>query len=247
MRLQNLPQPLLGKEGSGKNDFHQPSGENHRSPCAEKHRDASAEGHRSLFVEEHRNPCVEDHRSVVVIDARGDFYPPAALRYGIALDRIIIIRPKDAMEAFWATDQSLRCSGVAAVIAPLTELDDLRSRRLQLAAESSGSIGLVIRPARRRTKSFAAVRMLVESVGWHGRVPLARGVFEEHGRAPAEALRYPCHPSMSFTGDVHPCRITLLKVREGTPVQPFVVDLHHETGAFPVHSVPVDRPVAKRA
>ncbi len=167
---------------------------------------------------------------IVIVDGRGDFYPPAAPRHGIALDRLLVVRPSCEKEAFWATEQSLRCPAVVAVIAPLSRLDERNSRRLQLAAKSSGCVGLVLRPSHRREKSFAAVQMLVEGVGV-GTDP--------RSPRPVGRSRLPSH--------AHLCRITLLKVREGMPVESFLVDLHHETGAVSSLSVPVNRPLAKRA
>jgi hypothetical protein len=163
------------------------------------------------------NAAEKDHRSIVLIDALGDFYPPAARQHGIEFDRLIVLRPRNERDAFWAVDQSLRCPAVAVVIAPLTRLDDLLSRRLQLAAESSGCMGLILRSARRRTKSFAAVQMLLESV--------------DYREAEKSAAR--------------PCRITLLSVREGMPTEPLLVDLHHETGLGTLSPLPVDRSAAK--
>ena len=106
----------------------------------------------------------DDPRCLVLVDTTKDFYPPAAWQHGIAFDRLIVIRTNHWQEAFWAVDQSLRCRAVATVIATLPPLDERRSRRLQLAAKSSGCLGLILRPARGRTKSFAAVRILIESV-----------------------------------------------------------------------------------
>jgi len=100
---------------------------------------------------------------IVLIDTHGDFYPPAAEAFGISLDRLIVLRVRRAKDALWAAEQSLRSPAVGAVIAPLNDLDERDSRRLQLAAERSGCLGLILRPAHRRAKSFAAVQMLVES------------------------------------------------------------------------------------
>jgi hypothetical protein len=153
-------------------------------------------------------------------------------RYGVPLDRLVVLRPQNARDAFWAVDQSLRCSAVAAVIAPLSRLDERASRRLQLAAESSGCLGLVLRSAGRVGKSFAAVRLLVEGKAGDVRA----NTFSR--AAPFMQEGQPAH-------DACVCRITLLTVREGMPAGPLEVDLHHETGTGAVHPVPVDRPAAK--
>jgi len=170
---------------------------------------------------------VNDDRCIIVVDTFGDFYSPAAWQHGIAPDRLIVLRTTNVRDALWAMDQSLRCPAVAAVIAPFTQLDERESRRLQLAAESTGCIGLILRPAKHRGKSFAAVQMLVESV-------------------PRRELNASAD-SCEHSDDSYPCLITLLAVREGMPTEPVLVDLRHETGIGPVHPVPVDRSAAKTA
>ena len=70
-----------------------------------------------------------------------------------------------------------------------------------------------------------------------------------HPDDPTGKLRLPMPPGGSVRAyrndrDVYYCRIELLTVREGTPVEPILVDLHHETGDVSLHAVPVDRPVA---
>ncbi len=205
------------------------------------------------------------HRYIVLIDTAKDFYPPAAWQYGLTLDRLVIIRPATEREAFWATEQVLRCSGVAAVIASLTNLEEPLSRRLQLAAESSGCIGLLLRSTSRRVKSFAAIQMLVEGTSteelktYPQTTPGAagfslRGHSQIHatlrttdiprGLKPAAQYRVSTPP---IIGDVRVCRITLLKVREGMPTGPLLVDLHHETGTWSLHPIPVERPATKLA
>ena len=170
----------------------------------------------------------ENHHSIVLLDVAGDFYPPAVMHHGLALDRLIVLRVRHAKDAFWAVDQSLRCRAVAVVIAPFTKLDECASRRLQLAAESSGSMGLILMPARRNTKSFAAVSMLIEGVH-----------IKERKR-----LQIPAASPMDLERN-RLCRITLLKVREGIPAQPVLVNLQHETGIGSLHTLLIDRSVAK--
>jgi hypothetical protein len=89
---------------------------------------------------------------VVVIDSDESFYPPAALYMGLAIERIIVLRPPSFDDAMWAIDQSLRSSAVAAVVARLDKLSDLNARRFQLAAEQNGALGLFLRPASARSQ-----------------------------------------------------------------------------------------------
>ena len=241
------------------------------------------------------------HRRIVLVDTTQDFYPPAAWQHGIMFDRLIVIRTNRWQDAFWAVDQSLRCRAVAAVIAPLPQLDECRSRRLQLAAKSSGCLGLILRPTHGRAKSFAAVQMLIESapdgnpIANEGAMPKQTGAMAAprsrytSGSGRDHVLTVDQHPSFSepraqtrgsgwpassevgdsiqtsrltcpsasnippypggieggYRIDPYLCRITLLTIREGMPVEPLWVDLHHETGDVPLHPVPVDRSAAK--
>jgi len=101
-------------------------------------------------------------RLIVLIDSSGDFYPPAAFALGVDPRRLLIVRPPTLREAVWATDQCLRSSAVGVVVAALPRLEPATSRRLQLAARSNRTLGLIVRPARGCQKTFAAVRMLIE-------------------------------------------------------------------------------------
>lgn len=99
---------------------------------------------------------------IAIIDPAGCFYPPAAVAWGIRMDDLLLVRPGDEREARWATDQALRCAGLAAVVVWPTRLDAHTFRRWQLAAEQSGVLGLMVRPAEaRREPSWAEARLLV--------------------------------------------------------------------------------------
>ena len=95
---------------------------------------------------------------VVIIDHQQHpqqqaFYPPAAACLGIDLEKMIVIRTDQQRDQLWALDQSLRCPAVDAVWAPLERLDPHDFRRLQLAAESGGGLGLLIRCSNMREHS----------------------------------------------------------------------------------------------
>ena len=171
-------------------------------------------------------PCL---RALVVMDTRGDFYPPAAVQCGVPCDHLIVLRARNEQEAFWAADQALRCSAVGAVIAPLGTLNDRLARRLQLAAESSGCVGLILRAANKPTHRFAAVRMRIEAL------PIA------NFQLPIEKWGHSNNWQSAIGNRQFPCRLTLLTVREGSPAEPFLVDLNHETGLGSIPAVSVDR------
>jgi protein ImuA len=80
-------------------------------------------------------------------DAARQLYPPAVAALGLPLDRLLMIRPADMTEAFWAVAECLGCAGVAACVAPFGRLSRTQVRKLQLAAERGGGVGVVVRPA----------------------------------------------------------------------------------------------------
>lgn len=117
-----------------------------------------------------------DGKSLVVIDHDREFYPPAAVRLGIAPDRLIVVQTtagdqNSKADRVWALDQALRCPAVAAVVAWPEKIDGHAFRRWQLAAEESGVMGFLIRGASARNEpSWADVRLLAEPLPRKGPV-----------------------------------------------------------------------------
>ena len=108
-----------------------------------------------------RSACC-DGRTLVLVDRGQSFYPPAASACQLDLQNTIVVHPTSEKDECWALEQALRCSDVAAVVAWPQRLTGNAFRRLQLAAEHGGSLGLLVRPATaRRESSWASVRMLV--------------------------------------------------------------------------------------
>ena len=81
-----------------------------------------------------------------VARVEGELYGPGLARFGLSADRIVLVRCRDEREVLWACEEALRCRGVACAVAELGRLDLLTSRRLQLAAEAGGGVGLMLRP-----------------------------------------------------------------------------------------------------
>lgn len=87
-------------------------------------------------------------------------YAPAFAAAGIDLGRLVVVRPRDARDAAWAAEQALRDGNCAAVLVWLDHALLTGLRRLQLAAEAGGTLGLLYRPwAARRSASPAALRL----------------------------------------------------------------------------------------
>jgi protein ImuA len=128
-----------------------------------------------------REAC-RDGRAFVVLDRPiptrsasegerfGRFYPPAAAAWGIDLSAMLVLRPDNDADALWALDQALRCPGVGAVWATCDRLDVRDFRRLQLAAECGGTLGLLMRPAQLRGQpTWADVQWQVRSLKYEVR------------------------------------------------------------------------------
>ncbi|HMP02441.1 MAG TPA: hypothetical protein PKC45_08075 [Gemmatales bacterium] len=106
-----------------------------------------------------RAACTEG-RGLLLVDPEGSFYPPAAWAWGIDLKRTVLVRPGSASAALTALAQALRCSALGLAVGWFDRIGSTDFRRLQLAAEASGTVGLLLRPAAARSApSFAAVRL----------------------------------------------------------------------------------------
>jgi hypothetical protein len=92
-------------------------------------------------------------------------YAPALAQQGIELGRLLIVRPTSATEALWAAEQALSSGVCAAVLLWLKGTDDRWLRRLKLAAEAGGSLGVLFRPERHRFESSPANLRIVMSRG----------------------------------------------------------------------------------
>jgi hypothetical protein len=94
-------------------------------------------------------------------------YAPALAQQGIELTRLLIVRPASATEALWAAEQALASGVCAAVLLWLKGTDDRWLRRLKLAAEAGGALGVLFRPERHRFESSPASLRLVVTKGEH--------------------------------------------------------------------------------
>ena len=133
----------------------------HRGTLVEWLASGDGSGAESLALVAAREACREGG-ALVVFDRARQFYPPGAVRMGIEPDRLIVVQAASQADNLWALDQALRCAGVAAVLAWPEKLDPKTFRRLQLAAEQGGGLGLLVRPEEvRQEPSWADVRLWV--------------------------------------------------------------------------------------
>ncbi|WP_337876240.1 hypothetical protein [Elioraea sp.] len=78
------------------------------------------------------------------IEDRPELYPHGMLACGLDPAVLIVVRA-GGVDALWAAEEALRCPAVTAVVAVLPRLDLVASRRLQLAAETGNTLGLILR------------------------------------------------------------------------------------------------------
>lgn len=100
---------------------------------------------------------------IVWCDPTRQFYPPGAAALGLPLDRLVLLLPDNEKESLWATAESLRCNGVGVCVSTLSQLTSVQARRLQLAAERGGGLGILLRSARAVSRPYAAAtRWLIQ-------------------------------------------------------------------------------------
>ncbi|HEX4023635.1 MAG TPA: translesion DNA synthesis-associated protein ImuA [Steroidobacteraceae bacterium] len=91
-------------------------------------------------------------------------YAPALAQRQLPLERVLVIQAGRTQDAQWAAEQALRCPAIGAVLGWCAHIVDRNVRRLQLAAEAGGSLGILYRPARAALQSSpAALRLRLQS------------------------------------------------------------------------------------
>jgi len=165
-----------------------------------------------------------ERKTLFIADHERCFYPPAAHKFGLDPKRTIIVRPKKPGDALLAVAQALRCSAIGTAIGAFERLHDRDARRLQLAAEAGGTIGVLMRPAATlHVPSFASTRLFMEPM------PSARNRRRVH----LETIR--CRNSSSPLATRH---------------SPLILEIDDATGhvrAFPALELAADTPATARS
>ena len=77
----------------------------------------------------------------------GALYGPGLVAHGLPLHRLVFVSVPDALSAFWAMEEALKCGAPAVVAAEVWSLKSyglLASRRLLMAARKGGTPALVV-------------------------------------------------------------------------------------------------------
>ncbi|NSZ10114.1 MULTISPECIES: ImuA family protein [Agrobacterium] len=84
---------------------------------------------------------------------RPDLFAPALQQVGLDMRRVIFVESDKEDIVLENAEEALRYGGIGAVIAETVRLPMVASRRLQLAAEQTGTLGLIVRRWRRQTEA----------------------------------------------------------------------------------------------
>lgn len=84
---------------------------------------------------------------------RTDLFAPALAQVGLNLNRVIFCESDNEDGILESAEEALRYGGLAAVVAEVVRLPMVASRRLQLAAEQTGTMGIIIRRWRRQSEA----------------------------------------------------------------------------------------------
>ena len=93
---------------------------------------------------------------------------------GVDVDRILLVHVSADEQALWAMEQALRSEGSALVLGWAGQAGVAQLRRLQLAAEEGGSIGMLFRPRVSRSAPSVAALRLQLTAGRYGEIEVLK-------------------------------------------------------------------------
>jgi protein ImuA len=97
---------------------------------------------------------------------RPDLFAPAIAQAGLGPDRVIYVEAGDEKSVLACFEEGLRHGGLGSVVAEVSRLSMTGSRRLLLAAESSGTVGLALRRWRRQAEASDFGQPTAASTRW---------------------------------------------------------------------------------
>lgn len=84
---------------------------------------------------------------------RPDLFFPALAQAGLHPDRVVFVEADGQEDVLASMEEALAFGGLGAVVGEIVRLPMVASRRLQLAAEKTGTMGLVVRRWRRQVEA----------------------------------------------------------------------------------------------
>lgn len=157
---------------------------------------------------------------------RPDLFAPALAQAGLAPDRVIYAEAGDEKTVLACFEEGLRHGGLGAVVAEVARLSMTAARRLQLAAETSGTIGIAVRRWRRQTEAADFGQPTSAETRWRVSV------------LPSTPLPVPGIGRARWL-------VELIRCRAGECAE-FIVEACNEEGRLAVPADLADRPAASR-
>jgi protein ImuA len=131
---------------------------------------------------------------------------PALAQAGLVPDRVIYVEAGDETSVLVCFEEGLRHGRLGTVVAEVARLSMTASRRLQLAAEGSGTIGLAIRRWRRHTEAADFGQPTASVTRWRvGALPSAPLPVPGVGRARWQLELIRCRAGESADFEVEAC------------------------------------------
>lgn len=148
--------------------------------------------------------------AIVWTFARRDLFPPALADVGLIPDRVVQVDAGDAKTVLLVVEEALRHPGLGGVVGEIEgKIGLTASRRLQLAAETTGNLGLLLRracpgqklvtePTAARTRWQVTALPTGPALAWSPSTPgLARGrwkldLIRSRGGAPGSFIVEAC-------------------------------------------------------
>ncbi|CAN7294482.1 ImuA family protein [Pararhizobium sp. LjRoot235] len=97
---------------------------------------------------------------------RPDLFFPALAQVGLRADRVVFVESDREEDVLANMLEALSYGGLGAVVGELVRLPMTASRRLQLAAEKTGTIGLAVRRWRRQTEAHDFGQPTASTTRW---------------------------------------------------------------------------------
>ena len=151
----------------------------------------------------------------------GALHGPGLAGFGLEPGRLIVVSGTGEKEVLWAMEEGLRHAPIAAVVGEVQTISLVATRRLQLAAEAGGGLGILLRSGRAAAASAATTR-------WH--VSAAASAPEASQDKGLGRPRW---------------RVRLDKCRGGAE-RAWTLEWHDETHRFAVVAPLADRPAEAR-
>lgn len=107
---------------------------------------------------------------------RPDLFFPAIAQAGLDPNRVIFVESDREEDVLASMEEALAYGGLGAVVAELVRLPMKASRRLQLAAEKKGTIGLVVRRWRRQTEANDFGQPTASTTRWRVSAVVSEGL-----------------------------------------------------------------------